>query len=149
MHWKIHFLKVTRGLFGIIPYIGPLILEYMPNPREQNNPLTKEDIVTLNQFLDEIKLRNTQRHIWQSQTKESSLLIDNGKCKQSSYIYLHNNHLYITFFHPFDDTNYFFNLEQNNLNAVILKKTTTYVHLHIPKTNPKEKIKWIAIGRCS
>lgn len=145
--WKVHLLRILRGFIGAIPLVGPFILEYLPNPRELNNPLTKEDIVTLHQFLNEIKLGNDQKHTWYSKEKESSLLIDEGRCEQRSYIYLRNNHLYITFLCPFDDVNYFFALEPNNLNVVVLKKTTTNIHLYVSKINPKEKVNWIAIGR--
>ena len=145
---NIHFLKISKGLISSIPWLGPIIAEYIPDNKNPNKyyALDSKDAADLLDFINNNRFIQ-KKNIWYSEDKETFFVLYGNVCEQSSCIDLQHNYIYITFCYPFDDINYFFSLEQNNFNISILKKTTTYICLHIPKIYPEIKIRWIAIGR--
>ena len=138
-----HCIKILRGLLGAIPIVGSFLVEYLPEVPSNNLKLSQEEI---DSFLNFINNNSNKKRTWFSSNRESYVMIDDQLCEQQGYITIKSHDAFITFLHPFSNTDYFFTLEPSPFEINIKEKTSTYIRLHINKI-PKENIlRWFVKG---
>lgn len=124
-----HLSKIIKGIVGAIPFVGPVVAEYIPSENE-NNIHTSHNKET--KYLS---------------TKDGYITIDeNGICEQQGTCCFSSLDLYINFSTPFANSDYFFKLENDNISLEIIEKTTTNIHLYSSKPPSNATIKWLAKG---
>lgn len=138
---KEHLRKISRGVIGAIPFVGPTFAEYIP----AENGLSETDLMELQKFIQKSR-KNNELEVWQSADKQNYLYINSGLCEQQGCIICRNDHIYITLLYPFDDDNYFFSLEPSSHKFEIKEKTATYVHIYSLNIKPGDKLRWMAKG---
>ena len=95
MKMQTHCIKITRGIVGIIPFFGPLLVEYLPEASKNDFQLSKEDKHSLLNF---IKNSKKERRSWFSSDSKHYVRIDGKFCEQQGNVNVKSHNVYILFY---------------------------------------------------
>lgn len=129
--WSKHIAIIIKGLISQIPWVGPIIAEYIPIPQDASETVLDSS------------------YGWRSESGESSFTVDSvtGLCVQMGVFSSTETAIVnITFPTSFGNTSYFFSWEPQNLEIRVLQKEVTGIRLQIIGHTDTKAIFWSAKG---